>query len=163
MDRFQLWRSLLETAIQTPSPHNVQPWRIRLLSDREAELYIDGNRTLPREDTTGSFILSTMGMFVEAIALLAGPRGFSLECELSRPPEWYAQTIMNGEKTELLPFARLHLASSPPRENPYRRPFSINDAPLGSLSFQYRSGILKPRLWQNWPLNGDNVTSRSPT
>jgi phenylacetate-CoA ligase len=60
MERFELWWTLLETAIQTPSPHNVQPWRIRLVSEQEAELYIDRNRTLPKEDTTGSFILSAM-------------------------------------------------------------------------------------------------------
>jgi hypothetical protein len=119
MERFELWRSLLETAIQTPSPHNVQPWRIRLLSEREAELYIDGNRTLPKEDTTGSFILSTMGMFVEAIALLAGPRGFGLECEMSQAPEWYARAIIHEIKAELLPFARLRLTPCSPQENPY--------------------------------------------
>src|ERR1700731_475889 len=82
MQRFELWSTLLETAIQTPSPHNVQPWRVRLVSEQEAELYIDRKRTLPKEDTTGSFILSAMGMFVEAIALLAVARGFSLEYEL---------------------------------------------------------------------------------
>jgi hypothetical protein len=43
MERFNLWWTLLETALQTPSPHNVQPWRIRLVSEREAELYIDGH------------------------------------------------------------------------------------------------------------------------
>src|SRR5271170_5183710 len=115
--RFEPWWTLLGTATQIPSPHNVQPWRIRLVSEREAELYIDGNRTLPKEDTTGSFILSTMGMFVEAIALLAGSRGFGLECQLSRAPEWYAQTIIDEKKTELLPFARLHLTPGPPQEN----------------------------------------------
>jgi nitroreductase len=119
MERFELWRSLLETAIRTPSPHNVQPWRIRLVSEREADLYIDANRTLPKEDTTGSFILSTMGMFVEAIALLAGPRGFGLRCELSRAPEWYAQATVHEKTTELLPFARLHLTPGPTLENPY--------------------------------------------
>src|SRR5580704_19497036 len=95
MERFELWWTLLETAIQTPSPHNVQPWRIRLISEREAELYIDGERTLPKEDTTGSFILSAMGMFVEAVALLAAPQGFGLVYQLSHPAEWYAETILH--------------------------------------------------------------------
>jgi hypothetical protein len=119
MQRFELWWTLLETAIQTPSPHNVQPWRIRLVSEREAELYIDGKRTLPKEDTTGSFILSAMGMFVEAISLLAAPRGFNLEYELSRPAEWYAKAITAETETDLLPFARLSLLPCSPRENPY--------------------------------------------
>ncbi len=119
MQRFELWWTLLETAIQTPSPHNVQPWRIRLISEQEAELYIDGKRTLPKEDTTGSFILSTMGMFVEAITLLAAPKGFNLEYELSHAPEWYAQAIIHDKRSDLLPFARLHLSPCSPRENPY--------------------------------------------
>jgi hypothetical protein len=117
--RFDLWWTLLETAIQTPSPHNVQPWRIRLKSEREAELYIDRKRTLPKEDLTGSFILSTMGMFVEAIALLAVPRGFNLQYELSHPAEWYAETIVQERHPDLIPFARLHLSPCPPQENPY--------------------------------------------
>ena len=119
MERFELWWTLLETAIQTPSPHNVQPWRIRLVSEREAELYIDRKRTLPKEDTTGSFILSAMGVFMEAIALLAAPRGFSLEFDLIHAAEWYAETIVHDRKTDLLPFARLHLSPCSPRETPY--------------------------------------------
>jgi hypothetical protein len=117
--QFELWWTLLETAIQTPSPHNVQPWRIRLLSKQEAALYIDGKRTLPEEDPTGSFILSAMGMFVEAIALLAAPLGFRLAYELSNAAEWYAQTIVHDRKTGLLPFARLRLSPCAPAENPY--------------------------------------------
>ena len=118
-DRFTLWLTLLETAMQTPSPHNVQPWRIRLVSEREAELYIDGNRTLPKEDVTGSFILSAMGMFIEAVALLAAPRGFNLQYELSHPAQWYAETILHDIGSDLLPFARLQLSSCSPRESPY--------------------------------------------
>jgi hypothetical protein len=117
--QFALWWTLLETAIQTPSPHNVQPWRIRLFSEREAELYIEGQRTLPKEDTTGSFILSAMGMFVEAIALLAAPRGFNLEYELLLAPEWFTQTAFRERKIDLLPFARLHLSPCSPRANLY--------------------------------------------
>ena len=116
---FELWCTLLETAIQTPSPHNVQPWRIRLVSEREAELLIDGKRTLPKEDTTGSFILSAMGMFVEAVALLAAPQGFGLVYQLSHPAEWYAEAIIHERKTDLLPFANLQLSPCSPRESPY--------------------------------------------
>jgi nitroreductase len=119
MERFNLWSTLLETAMQTPSPHNVQPWRIRLVSEREAELYIDRNRTLPKEDVTGSFILSAMGMFIEAIALLAAPRGFNLEYELSHPAQWYTETILHDIGSDLLPFARLQLSPSSPGESPY--------------------------------------------
>lgn len=143
MERFNLWLTLLETAMQTPSPHNVQPWRIRLVSEREAELYIDGNRTLPKEDVTGSFILSAMGMFIEAIALLAAPRGFKLEYELSHPAQWYAETILRDNRNGLLPFARLQLSQCSPAESPYpeslflkRRTSRINflPAPVGETA-----------------------------
>src|SRR4051794_390352 len=66
-----LWATLLETAIHSPSPHNVQPWRVRIINDSEADLLIDSQRTLPKEDITGSFIILTMGMFIEALSLLA--------------------------------------------------------------------------------------------
>jgi hypothetical protein len=117
--QFEPWSNLLETAIQTPSPHNVQPWRIRLVSEQEADLYIERKRTLPKEDSTGSFILSAMGMFLEAIALLAAPRGFKLEYELNHPAEWYAEAIAREKKSDLLPFARLHLSPCSPQTNPY--------------------------------------------
>ncbi len=29
---------MLQTAIHAPSPHNVQPWRVRILSDERADL-----------------------------------------------------------------------------------------------------------------------------
>ena len=111
MERFELWWTLLETAIQTPSPHNVQPWRIRLVSEREAELYIDRKRTLPKEDTTGSFILSAMGMFMEAIALLAAPRGFSLEFDLIHAAEMVCRDHRSRQEDRSIAFCTLALIS----------------------------------------------------
>lgn len=104
------WLSLLETAVRTPSPHNVQPWRLRVLNEREADLLIERRRTLPKEDTTGSFIILTMGMFVEALSVLAANRSLSLEWELLHEPGWYAQEILRPSGDELIPFARLRLS-----------------------------------------------------
>ncbi|MGI8641105.1 MAG: hypothetical protein ACR2MG_14315, partial [Pyrinomonadaceae bacterium] len=64
-----IWTKLLETAIHAPSPHNVQPWRVKIINETEAELYIDSRRTLPKEDITGSFIILTMGLFIEALSI----------------------------------------------------------------------------------------------
>lgn len=105
-----LWRTLLETAIHSPSPHNVQPWRVRLLSDCEAELLIDSKRTLPKEDPTGSFIILTMGMFIEALTVLAARVGFCLEHEMQHEPSWYVPAILAAQDQTFLPFARLRLA-----------------------------------------------------
>src|SRR5436309_50595 len=44
------WQRLLEHAIRAPSPHNVQPWRVRILDAREAELLIALNVEAVFED-----------------------------------------------------------------------------------------------------------------
>jgi len=104
-----VWKKLLETAIYAPSPHNVQPWRLRILSDETADLLIEKRRTLPKEDPTGSFIILTMGLFIEALKIVAGNNSLRLGIiksqELSRfRPDEIART-----KDELLPFARLRV------------------------------------------------------
>src|ERR1043166_4289786 len=106
-----IWLELLETAIHCPSPHNVQPWRIKIAGDREAALYIDPTRTLPKEDLTGSFIVLTMGMFIESIALLAKHRGFELNYELSCDLETVAKDL-GPQNSGLTSFARLTLSSA---------------------------------------------------
>lgn len=105
----EVWHEILEIAIHTPSPHNVQPWRVKITSDRAAELYIDSRRTLPKEDVTGSFIILTMGMFIEALKILAAPKGFHLSCELFREPDWFAPAILDAKEHSLIPFAKLEL------------------------------------------------------
>lgn len=104
------WHNILETAIHCPSPHNVQPWRVKILDDRNAELLIDSTRTLPKEDTTGSFIILTMGMFLEAVSILSLQNGFKIEYELFHEPDWYAPKILKTTEPTLLPFAKLTLS-----------------------------------------------------
>src|SRR5215471_18162479 len=104
-----VWATLLETAIHAPSPHNVQPWRIRVIDELQADLLIDSARTLPKEDTTGSFIILTMGMFIEALSLFAGEKQYRLAYELHHEPEWFARAILEAQQQVFLPFARLRL------------------------------------------------------
>jgi hypothetical protein len=108
----KLWRELLEVAVHCPSPHNVQPWRVRIVSETEAELSIEKRRTLPKEDVTGSFIILTMGMFIEALKILAANRHFELTYELLSEPSMYTPKHIEAAKGELLPFARLRLMQS---------------------------------------------------
>src|SRR5436309_8474950 len=108
--RAEIWTTLLETAIHAPSPHNVQPWRVRVISDSEADLFIDKERTLPKEDVTGSFIILTMGMFIEALALLADNRGLRLHHSLHQDPSRYTPEAIAATRETMLPFARLRLA-----------------------------------------------------
>jgi hypothetical protein len=107
-----VWTNLLATAARAPSPHNVQPWRVRIVSDREADLFIDSARTLPKEDPTGSFIILTMGMFIEALRLLAANQGFALTHDNYHEPAWYAAEIPTLTKQTFLPFARLRLTKT---------------------------------------------------
>ena len=106
-----VWHSLLESAVHSPSPHNVQPWRVRILSESEADLFIDSDRTLPKEDPTGSFIILTMGMFIEGLSQLAAHRGLRLEHDEYNEPSWYAQEILRLRQQTFMPFARLRLIS----------------------------------------------------
>ena len=104
-----VWQPLLETAIHAPSPHNVQPWRVRILSDLRADLLIEKRRTLPKEDPTGSFIILTMGLFIEALRILAANRSFKLHYELYQAPSQFTPEHIAKAEGELLPFARLTL------------------------------------------------------
>jgi len=112
-----IWTDLLETAVHAPSPHNVQPWRIKILNETQADLFIDSARTLPKEDTTGSFIILTMGMFIEALRILAANKGFHLEHSIYHEASWYAHEILNTRGQALLPFARLELTATPSTES----------------------------------------------
>ena len=113
------WHDILNVARHAPSPHNVQPWRVRILSDTEAELFIDGRRTLPKEDFTGSFLLSAMGMFLEAIDLLAAPYGIHLEFKLRESPEAFAEKARSEHVNVMIPFADLRLADGDPLSDTY--------------------------------------------
>jgi hypothetical protein len=67
----ETWRNILELAQRAPSPHNVQPWKVRVTSPQTCEVFIDTARTLPKEDTTGSFIISGMVMYLETMRYAA--------------------------------------------------------------------------------------------
>jgi nitroreductase len=105
-----VWKTLLQTAIHAPSPHNVQPWRVQILSDDRADLLIEKRRTLPKEDPTGSFIILTMGLFIEALSILAANRSLSLHHELHQAPSQFTPEHIAKAAGELLPFARLSLS-----------------------------------------------------
>ena len=114
-----VWPSLLESAIYSPSPHNVQPWRVRLVNETEADLFIDSARTLPKEDPTGSFIILTMGMFIEALRLLAAHDGLRLEHTEYHEPSWYAQEIIRTHEQTFFPFARMRLVNDSNVRTPF--------------------------------------------
>jgi len=97
------WGSILEVAIWTPSPHNGQPWKVKIISESEAMLFIDKSRMLPKEDSTSSFLINGMTMFVEGIRIIAANFGFELDVVHKLP----LQTDLN-----LIPFATLRLTKN---------------------------------------------------
>lgn len=108
-----VWASILETARFAPSPHNVQPWKVKILSDQAMEVFVDRSRTLPDEDPTGSFVISAMAMFVEAIRLVGENHGHRITAELHDP----------DVSEPLALFARLSVEG--PSPGPSRYPDSI--------------------------------------
>jgi len=103
------WRELLATAIRAPSPHNVQPWRVHVTSPTEAELRLEMHRTLPAEDVEGSFIILTMGLFVETLRIAAAARGLALDDQpLADLGDFTAARLATRTEAQI-PFARLRL------------------------------------------------------
>ncbi len=61
------WHAIGALARLAPTPHNTQPYRIRPIDDREAELVLVCDRLLPREDRGNLYVLSALGVFMSAI------------------------------------------------------------------------------------------------
>jgi hypothetical protein len=95
------WTSLVETARWAPSPHNIQPWRLRVLDARRAELLCDGGRLLTVTDPSGRFTMVGLGIFLETLAIAARADGADVEAEYALAP------LVAGPG--LLPFAELRL------------------------------------------------------
>src|ERR1700722_3110691 len=116
------WDPIIQTALRTPSPHNTQPWRLRIQDDRHAALFMEKARTLPDEDTTGHFLRCAMGMFLEALRIISANAGLALcyalidedvpgpfvrfaELELKgfAEPSQYPDSLFQTRKTSRLP------------------------------------------------------------
>lgn len=109
MGNNSLWEEILEYARWSASPHNVQPWKVKILSDTEAELLYDPKRLLPVEDPTGCFTTAGFGMFIENLSIAAHSRGFKVQ-------EQYSGTILEHTKKELIPFAKIKLVKTDKKE-----------------------------------------------
>ena len=63
------WAQIDTLARLAPTPHNTQPFRIRPLDERHAELVVLANRLLPREDHGNLYMASAFGILAEAVRL----------------------------------------------------------------------------------------------
>lgn len=66
------WTMLVEYARWCPTVHNLQPHKIKIISETEAELYYDPARLLPVGDPDGVFVTVALGVFVEHLSIVAG-------------------------------------------------------------------------------------------
>jgi hypothetical protein len=100
------WTALLDRAIRAPSPHNVQPWKVRVTSENDATLFLDLERVLPYGDRTGSFLISTMTLFLETLSITAHASGQQITYELAAElDDIAAQAVKPTSQT--LPFAKI--------------------------------------------------------
>ncbi|MCC6317217.1 MAG: hypothetical protein IT361_05940 [Gemmatimonadaceae bacterium] len=76
------WVDALAYARWTPSPHNTQPWRLRVTGPRSAEVFYDPRRLLPTTDPTGAFTIMGLTMFVEYLTIAARVRHLDVDATI---------------------------------------------------------------------------------
>ena len=79
-----IWLDLLEYARWTPSPHNVQAWKLKIISETEADLYYEPKRLLPVTDPTGCFSVMGFAMFIDSLSLAANSKGIKVEAKYQK-------------------------------------------------------------------------------
>jgi hypothetical protein len=102
------WREILDDARWAPSPHNTQPWLVRLRSPEAADLYAPRERLLLVEDPDGRFETAGLGIFLEALDVAAAKLGLTLEAE-----PLYPSLGADADERPLVAHLRLR-----PREEP---------------------------------------------
>jgi hypothetical protein len=83
---FSDWRKIAPYVQRCPSPHNTQPFRLRLVDDARAELVFLPRRGLPTADPLGRFTWLTAGIFVELCRIAAHGLGREMAVEWDHRP-----------------------------------------------------------------------------
>jgi hypothetical protein len=73
------WIELVDCARWCPTVHNLQPHKIKIISETEAELYYDPSRLLPVGDPGSVFVTVAMGIFHEHLSIAASSFGKKVE------------------------------------------------------------------------------------
>lgn len=79
MTSSSVWADIGPYLVTCPSPHNTQPFRLRVSGDRTADVIFLPRRGLPVADPEGRFTWLTAGIFIEIIAIAAHALGYELE------------------------------------------------------------------------------------
>ena len=105
-----LWLELLDYARWTASPHNVQAWKLKIISETEADIYYEPKRLLPVTDPTGCFSVMGFAMFIDSLNLVANSKGFKIE------PKYQKQNFNFNSQVPVL-FANLKLVPTTEKES----------------------------------------------
>jgi hypothetical protein len=76
-------KNILNIARYAPSVHNTQPWQVQNQGDK-VEISIDPRHKLGPGDPTGRQTIISLGIFTEAICLIAGTLGLSTSVKFNR-------------------------------------------------------------------------------
>lgn len=78
---------VLSSAILAPSPHNTQPWKIKLERTERILISIDRDRLIPGCDPIGRQTFISTGAFLENLDITAGSLGYRADLDLF-PEGW---------------------------------------------------------------------------
>lgn len=101
-----IWNELLDYARWCPSPHNVQPWKLKVISETEAQLFYEPKRVPIVVDGTAAFTIAGMAMFIECLNISAHPYGYKVIAEHEN------EQGMTTDSEEIKPFAKLYLVKT---------------------------------------------------
>lgn len=101
------WQELVDYARWCPNVHNLQPHKIKLISETEALLYYDPARLLPIGDPNCIFVTVAMGIFIEHLSIAAAPYAAKIEIvEVFEPITTDALQFTLFAKLKLVPAYR---------------------------------------------------------
>ena len=75
------WYDLVDIAKWCPTVHNLQPQKIKVISENRAELYYDSERLLPHGDPKSVFSTVAMGIFIEHLSIAASKFDYDVKIE----------------------------------------------------------------------------------
>jgi nitroreductase len=77
-----LRRKLVSYAILSPSPHNLQSWRVQFFGTNGIRLFVDPTRLIPEVDQEARQIMVAQGCFLETLVVAAGHLGYAADVSL---------------------------------------------------------------------------------